>query len=206
MSSTHFDQRAADWDADPAKVQRARAVAAAIRQNAPLYPRMTALEYGCGTGLLSFALHEDVGQIILADSSDGMLAVLREKIASAKVENLTPRKLDLATDALPAERFDLIYTLMTLHHIPDTDAILGKFHALLRDSGFLCIADLDKEDGSFHGPGFDVHNGFERAELTAKLQKAGFRQITSSIIYEVPREVQGQKKLFPLFLMIALKN
>jgi len=166
---------------------------------------MTALDYGCGTGLLSFALHRDLGHITLADSSAGMLAVLREKIAAAKVDNLTLRQLDLAADALPAERFDLVYTLMTLHHIPDTDAILAKFHTILRDSGVLCIADLDQEDGSFHGPGFDGHNGFERAALAVQLQKAGFRQVTSSIVYQVPKETGGEKKLYPLFLIIALK-
>ena len=48
------------------------------------------------------------------------------------------------------ERFDLVYTLMTLHHIPDTAKILGSFQALLQPGGVLCIADLDKEDGSFH--------------------------------------------------------
>ncbi len=204
--SDYFDQRAKDWDANPARVERARVVAQAIRQSVVLTRSMSALEYGCGTGLLSFALHQDVGQITLADSSAGMLAVLREKIDSAKVGNLTPLYLDLAADPLPAERFDLLYTLMTLHHILDTDSVLASFHALLNPSGSLCIADLDKEDGSFHGPGFDGHNGFDRAQLAEKLAKIGFENITSTIIYQVPKAVNGQQKNFPLFLLIARKG
>jgi ubiquinone/menaquinone biosynthesis C-methylase UbiE len=204
--STYFDQRAQDWDANPARAERARIVAAAMRQRLPLSPNMAALEYGCGTGLLSFALQPYLGHITLADSSAGMLAVLREKLEAVKLGNMTPRQLDLATDPLPAERFDLLYTLMTLHHIPETEPILASFHALLNPSGYLCIADLDKEDGSFHGPGFDGHNGFERADLTKSLEKAGFNITSYAIIYTVSKEIAGKNQDFPLFLITASKR
>src|SRR5512143_1660226 len=124
---TNFDERAKDWDSDPDKVQRARAVADAIRKVIPLSNQMKALEYGCGTGLLSFALQSDLGQITLADTSQGMLDVLSEKIASANVTNMKPVRLDLASDPLPSERYDLTYSLLTLHHIRDVDDMLVKF-------------------------------------------------------------------------------
>ena len=121
----------------PKKVERARAVADAIRKAIPLSSEMNALEYGCGTGLLSFALQSDLGQITLADTSQGMLDVLSEKIASAGVTNMHPVRLDLAYDPLPAERYDLTYSLMTLHHIDDAKNILIKFHDLLEPNGYL---------------------------------------------------------------------
>jgi ubiquinone/menaquinone biosynthesis C-methylase UbiE len=77
-----FDDKARTWDSDPIKRERALAVAAAIRQRVPLARDWRALEYGCGTGLLSFALHAELGQMTLADSSSGMLAVLAEKITA----------------------------------------------------------------------------------------------------------------------------
>jgi SAM-dependent methyltransferase len=64
-------------------------------------------------------------------------------------------KLDLLVDPMPAKRYDIIYSLMTLHHVLDTDAILQRFHAALAPNGLLCIADLDAEDRPFHGAGFD---------------------------------------------------
>ena len=121
---TNFDERAKDWDSDPKKIERAGAVAKAIRRAIPLSNEMEALEYGCGTGLLSFALQSDLGQITLADTSQGMLDVLSEKIASAGVTNMHPVRLDLASDPLPAGRYDLTYSLMTLHHIHDVNDIL----------------------------------------------------------------------------------
>ena len=127
MSS--FDERAREWDT-PARIERARQVADAIRRIVPLSKRMTAMEYGCGTGLLTFSLLDDLGRTFLADNSAGMLAVLEEKIAASGRADLTPLCLDLINDPLPGERFDLIYTLLVLHHIPETDLVLERFAAL----------------------------------------------------------------------------
>jgi 2-polyprenyl-3-methyl-5-hydroxy-6-metoxy-1,4-benzoquinol methylase len=204
---TSFDERAQDWDSDPAKVERARSVAEAIRKAVPLSAEMDALEYGCGTGLLSFALQSDLGQITLADSSQGMLDVLNAKIATAGITNMHPVRLDLSSDPLPVARYQLTYSLMVLHHILDVKSILGKFHALLEPNGYLLIADLDKEDGSFHTDGtVDIHKGFERAGLQKWVETAGFGNINFSTAYEIKKEINGLEKSFPVFLMTARKK
>jgi ubiquinone/menaquinone biosynthesis C-methylase UbiE len=201
--TTDFDRRAATWDNDPVKAARAHAVAEAIRREVPFRPGMRALEYGCGTGLLGFALAPFPGELTLADASDGMLDVLRGKIAATGARNMTAVKLDLLADALPEARFDLVCLLMVLHHIPDTDAILRAFHAVLAPGGRLCIGDLDSEGGAFHGPGFDGHNGFDRDVLAAKARAAGFTNVRFATAYENPRKVGGATRLFPVFLMVA---
>jgi ubiquinone/menaquinone biosynthesis C-methylase UbiE len=203
MTTTDFDARAATWDDDPLKVARAQAVADAIVRNVALTRSMRAMEYGCGTGLLSFMLRPRLGHITLADVSDGMLAVAAGKIAEANDTAMRAVKLDLVADPLPADRFDVVYSLMTLHHIPDTDAILRGFHAVLAQPGYLCIADLDTEDGSFHGAGFDGHLGFDRAALGAKARQAGFAKVEFSTAYEIMKMVDGQPRRFPVFLMVA---
>jgi ubiquinone/menaquinone biosynthesis C-methylase UbiE len=203
---TNFDEHSKDWDSDPKKVERARVVAEAIREAISLSTDMTALEYGCGTGLLSFALQEDLGQITLADTSQGMLDVLSEKILSSGVKNMHPIRLDLETDPLPAEKYHITYSLMTLHHIQDARGILNKFYDLLEPDGYLIVADLDKEDGSFHTDGStDVHNGFERNELQAWVEAVGFGDVQFSTAYEIKKEIDGKEKTFPVFLMTAQK-
>jgi ubiquinone/menaquinone biosynthesis C-methylase UbiE len=199
-----FDSKAKNWDAVPGRAERANAVAAAIREQVRLSKTMTALEYGCGTGLLSFALQSELGAITLADSSIGMLEVLREKIATSGARHMTPLRLDLAVDPLPAERFDLVYTLMTLHHIPDMAKILGSFQSLLHPGGVLCIADLDKEDGSFHSheADFNGHNGFDRLELGSDLERAGFTNIRFSTCYTLMKDARP----YLLFLAVAEKK
>jgi 2-polyprenyl-3-methyl-5-hydroxy-6-metoxy-1,4-benzoquinol methylase len=203
---TDFNERAKDWDSDPQKVERARVVAEAIRRAIPLSREMNALEYGCGTGLLSFALQSYLGQITLADTSQGMLDVLTEKIKVAKVTNMHPVMLDLATDSLPTQRYQLTYSLMTLHHIHNARDIIHKFHTLLEPNGYLLVADLDKEDGSFHTDGTtDVHKGFDRAELRKWVAEAGFGNVTFSTAHEIKKRIDGQEKIFPVFLMSAQK-
>jgi len=189
MTTSDFDARAATWDDDPAKIERAQAVADAIVRSVSLARTMRAMEYGCGTGLLSFMLRPRLGQVTLADVSEGMLAVAAGKIAAANDAAMRTAKLDLLVDPMPAERYDIIYSLMTLHHVPDTDAILRRFHAALAANGFLCIADLDAEDGSFHGAGFDGHLGFDRALLGAKAREAGFASVEFSTAHEIEKSV-----------------
>lgn len=201
-----FDQKAREWDADPVKVERARIVAETIRNRVPLQPGFSVLEYGCGTGLLGFALQPYVSQVTLADSSSGMLDVLREKIKASGAGNMTPLRLDLCTDPLPAERFDLVCTLMALHHIPDMLRILTAFHGLLAPGGYLCIVDLDKEDGSYHGLDFSGHTGFDRNELQEKAEQAGFRTINWETVHVMTKETAHGRKTYPLFLMVAGKG
>jgi ubiquinone/menaquinone biosynthesis C-methylase UbiE len=197
-----FDNKAKDWDEKPGRIERANAVAAAIREQVTLSRKMTAFEYGCGTGLLSFALQPFLGPIMLADSSTGMLEVIKEKIAASGIKNMTPLKLDLAVDPLPMERFDLVYTLMTLHHIPDTADILKKFLAILEPSGSLCVADLDKEDGSFHDYDFGGHNGFDRQQLKELLLQIGFIKVR----FTTPFAMKKAAQVYPLFLVVAEKK
>jgi ubiquinone/menaquinone biosynthesis C-methylase UbiE len=201
----HFDEHAATWDADPARIARTDAIAEAIRGAVPLGPDMCVLEYGCGTGMLSFALFPRLQNITLADSSEGMLAVLRRKIENAGAKTMRPIKLDLAQDPLPSEKFELIYTALTLHHIADIDGILRSFSALLTSHGHLCIIDLDREDGSFHGPDMDVHHGFDRAELGRKAEEAGFSKVRFSTIYTLTKQDAAGAHNYSLFLLVAEK-
>jgi ubiquinone/menaquinone biosynthesis C-methylase UbiE len=200
-----FNDKAQTWDADPIKQERALAIAAAIRQRVPLTPDWSALEYGCGTGLLSFALQADLGRITLADSSLGMLAVLEKKIAAAGLTHWRPLALDLMADPPPAEHYHLIYTLMTLHHVADVDRLLQIFYDLLHPAGWLGIADLDQEDGSFHGAGFTGHCGFDRAALRAQLLRAGFSSVNFSTSYLMKKATDRGLREYPVSLAVATR-
>ncbi len=135
-----------------------RAIAGAV----PLDRRVRLLEYGAGTGLVTQALRDAVGPVTFADASAGMREVMHTKINAGELPAARVWALDLATDPSPDESFDLIVTVLTLHHIPILDGVLAGFAQLLEPGGHLCIVDLDEEDGSFHEPGFEGHHGFPR--------------------------------------------
>lgn len=206
LDSAHFDSKARQWDENPVFQDRANKIAAAIAAGVPLTPTMRALDYGSGTGMLSFPLQERLGHITLKDTSAGMLAVAEEKIAAWGVNNISTRLMDLTAAPMPDERYDLIYSSMTLHHIPDTDAILQAFHTLLNPGGWLCIADLDQEDGSFHGIQVDVHHGFERDLLAEKAEHAGFSDIAFSTVFEIVKQTETGERAYPVFLLLARRS
>ena len=206
LDAAHFDSKARQWDENPVFQERGLKIAEAVRKTIPLHARMSALDYGCGTGLLSFPLKDALGTILLADSSSGMLDVVNEKIAAQGVTSMMTMKLDLLADPPPPQRFDLIVTSMTLHHVPDTDHILRVFHDLLNPGGHLCIADLDQEDGSFHGIDVDVHHGFDRADLSRRAAQAGFADIQFQTVFSIAKEHEAGTRDYPVFLMTARRT
>ncbi|MBD3239008.1 MAG: methyltransferase domain-containing protein [Chitinivibrionales bacterium] len=197
-----FDDKARGWDTDE-KRRRAETVAARIREIVPLRDDMAAFEYGCGTGLLSFALQPYLGDITLADSSAGMLEVAREKIAQTNASGMSPLHIDLAVDPVPDERYDLVYTLMTLHHVRPLERVLANLATLLLPGGYLCIADLDTEDGSFHGEQFDGHHGFDRRELGEKLTRLGLQVDNVDDCFTMTKETAAGQRSFSVFLLVA---
>jgi ubiquinone/menaquinone biosynthesis C-methylase UbiE len=206
LDSAHFDSKARQWDENPVFQDRANQIAAAIVAAIPLNSTMRALDYGSGTGMLSFPLQEKLGHITLKDTSAGMLAVVKEKIAAWGIVNMATRLMDLTAAPIPGERYDLIYSSMTLHHIPDTNAILKAFHTLLNPGGWLCIADLDQEDGSFHGIQVDVHHGFDRDALAAQAAQAGFTDIRFSTVFEIVKTTEAGSRAYPVFLLLARRT
>jgi ubiquinone/menaquinone biosynthesis C-methylase UbiE len=174
-----FDERARTWDT-PERRARAEAVANAIRAAIPLTRDMRAIEVGAGTGLLGLALAGDVGELVLADPSAGMLEVAREKLAVHGDGRVSALHLDLLADPPPQPPFDLAVSLLVLHHLPDTAAALRAIRALLRPGGWLALADLETEDGSFHGPDAEgiYHHGFDPGRLAATAADAGFVDVS----------------------------
>lgn len=188
MATNSFDEKAATWDDDPAKIERARAVARAIREDLPLDGSERLLEYGAGTGLVTEALRDAVGPVTLVDTSAGMREAMRAKVAAGAIPDARIWDLDLSVGPVPDERFDLVVTVMTLHHIADLGPVLAAFAELLEEGGHLCVVDLEAEDGSFHSDDFHGHHGFERDDLAAQLAAAGFSDVAFRDCYRIDRD------------------
>ncbi len=203
-----FDDAAADWEEKPQRVTLARKVAEAIQRAIPLAGAMQVLEYGCGTGLVSRALSPHVATILAVDTSPQMLEVLRQKARNEKIGNIETLAHDLTRQPLPGKDFDLVMSSMTLHHIPDVEALLTQFFAALKPGGYLAVADLVTEDGSFHEDNSGVaHYGISPEEIRAILAKNGGLDIAVQEIHtiEKPQE-SGAKRGYPVFLAWCRKG
>jgi predicted TPR repeat methyltransferase len=208
MSGKHFDKAAAGWDQKQRRVELAAKIAAAISSTLPLNKKMTALEYGCGTGLVGLALAPQLAALTAVDTSPGMLEVITQKIKSEKITNVTPLRLDLSQESL-TEKFDLIFCAMTLHHIKEADLLLARFCDLLADGGYLAMADLKTEDGTFHGPEAEgvMHHGFNPEELVTTLTKLGLKQVAVQEVHSlVKTNDAGVERAYPVFLLTGRKG
>jgi len=204
MSQSRFDQAAATWDEQPTRIVLAKAIAQTMLTQVPISPAMTALDYGCGTGLVTLALQPHLQRIIGADSSPGMLAKLQEKMQAWGITNVETLLLDLATQPPPSGlRADLIVSAMALHHIADIPHLLQALTGLLTPDGYLALADLDAEDGSFHTDMSGVHHlGIDRAWLVAQLTALGFQDISATTAHVIERpDETGITRRYPVFLV-----
>ncbi len=199
-----FDEAALNWDNKPMRVERAKTIADRIIKHFSGKIFDIGMDYGCGTGLLGFFLKDNFRKLYMADSSDSMLDVLKQKIISGSISNMQAVKLDLLKETFN-EKTDVLFNLMVMHHIEDIQGILNAWTNILKDKGYLVISDLDKEDGSYHADGNTIHNGIDRIQLIDKLKKLGYKNIFNDTAYVVTKKVNGKMRDYPIFLVIAQK-
>ena len=190
-----FDQRAATWDASDRRQALAQAVADAIQKHIPLRGNMRLLDFGAGTGLLTRRLAPFVGSVTAVDASANMLKKLTEVLPNAAIHQGDIMEYE------PNEAFDLIVSSMTMHHIQDIDALLAKLYNLLTPGGYIALADLAEEDGSFHDHGNEGvhHYGFNCDTLKKRAKNAGFEDLKCRIVHTVVK-AKGE---YPIFLLTA---
>jgi len=201
-----FKGRAQNWDSD-SRIKRAEVVAEKINEIVGDKKDISVMEYGCATGLISFNLCDKFRKLTLMDSEEEMLDVVKEKIETYQTSNIFPVLIDLTQESYTQEKFDLIFTSMTLHHILDIENIIKIFYDLLNENGILCIIDLDKEDGSFHinEKNFKGHNGFEHREIEDTLKSVGFSNIKSETFFQGQKVYEEKKISYSMFYAVGQK-
>jgi len=198
-----FDRMAAEWDGNPMRVNLARAVVNTIRATVPLHAEMRALDFGAGTGLVTLGLLPCVAEVTAVDASAEMLRVLDEKLRAQHISQVQTLSCDISRTPLPANQFDLVVSSMVLHHLPDVASVLQRLRPCLRPSGWIALADLDTEDGSFHADMTGVyHQGLDRGAVCHWLEQAGFSAVAAHDAHRITRAAaDGSAKEYGIFLI-----
>jgi len=199
-----FDEYAKHWDTD-FRIKRAKTIAKEIEKVLERTENYIAMEFGCGTGLISFNLVDRFNKLTLVDSSKGMIDIVKAKIEQYEAKNIVGIELDLSKNETLDDRFDVIYSSMVLHHVQDIPQIINALKALMNVEGYLVIIDLNEEDGRFHNdfPDFDGHHGFNQENLKMILSDAGFADIESHTFYNDVRRSGDEAIEYSLFIMKA---
>ncbi|OHB54813.1 MAG: hypothetical protein A2173_09960 [Planctomycetes bacterium RBG_13_44_8b] len=200
-TNEYFDKQAAEWDNKHLRIERSQIIADFICKKIPLNKKFEVLDYGCGTGLLTFLLADKVASVCCADVSDGMLTEVQKKIDARNVKNVRTVNFDIIKDKPLDKKFDLIVSAMTMHHIADAPAAITKLTELLKPGGWFAIADLCTEDGSFHTGGQTIHHGLEPDKLKKHLESIGICPADYQNIFEIEKN----NRTYPVFCVYGRK-
>ena len=209
-SPDKFNREASQWDENPQRRAIAHCVAQAIIDATTPQKTMNAMEFGCGTGLVTMEIAPLVKTLSAVDTSREMLAVLHEKIKTSGLTTIEATCINLSSPSesdLHEKSFELIYSSMTLHHIDDTAEFIRRLSDRLSPGGVVALADLDVEDGLFHDDPLEkVHHGFDRGELAAQLKASGLQPTSFETIYTFTKTNRsGITADYPVFLVTASK-
>ncbi len=200
MKEDLFAHKSKSWDMNSKRVQNAKGIAELIVKNIKLTKTMEIMDFGAGTGLLSYFVAPYVKKITAVDNSPSMLLEFQNKCSEFVCETEVIEK-DMSKERLD-RKFDGIISSMTIHHLDDTIALFKKFYEMLHDEGFIAIADLDSEDGSFHSDNTGVHHhGFDREALQLIAEEAGFKDVK----FDLASTINKPHRSFTVFLLTARK-
>lgn len=147
MPTDTWDDFAAGWDAEPDVQQYAdKAYESWQRRVAPLIGNVSeirALDFGCGTGLLTERLAPHCHEIVAVDNSVGMIDVLDRKIAESGLGNVSTLVATIDQTSITAypnllSKFDLVVASSVCSFLPDFEETLCHIATIMNpDSIFV---------------------------------------------------------------------
>ena len=110
---------------------------------AALAPGEQVLDVACGTGLLSFAAAQVLGEqgaLLGIDLSGKMVEAAKARADHAPTRNLSFTRMDAETLGLPDAGFDAVLCALGLMYMPDPEQALREMRRVLRPGGRVAIA------------------------------------------------------------------
>jgi 2-polyprenyl-3-methyl-5-hydroxy-6-metoxy-1,4-benzoquinol methylase len=95
------------------------------------------LDYGCGTGLISNEIANNVKMIHAIDISSKMIAIAKQKADRRTIENIDYAHATLFDERYTSESFDVILAFYVLHLLEDTPKGVQRINELLTPGGLL---------------------------------------------------------------------
>lgn len=145
--SEHFDKVATEYD-----------FIATLHNNNDFFTtnlsrsKGSALDIGCGSGVLTYELSKYYNEVIGIDISEKMLVITNKKRSSQNIKYIY---MD-ATKLKLNKKFDVITTRTVFHHFKDISAVINKLKPLLNEQGKLIILGVTSEKGTPNTVGYII--------------------------------------------------
>lgn len=194
-----FDSMASFYDTSE-RIMISRIIADNIRKCIIDGKGKTAIDYGCGTGIVGMYLLGDFDKMIFIDASYKMIEEVKQKIDKLNIKNADAIFYDLTTDYPENLHSDYIIISQTLLHIKEIDLVLSRLYEVLNKDGHILIVDFNKDNEIISD---EVHNGFDQKQLINTIEKLGFRNAKAKTFYHGEKMFMNRDA--SLFILDAVK-
>lgn len=193
-----FVAKAANWD-NPDKINMTKKFLSEMLFNVNPLPSWKAMEIGAGTGLVGLNVEPLVAKVVMVDTSEAMLGVLKEKLnESSKVEILHGEVFDYKKQDI-----DFVFSAMAFHHLTDVEKTLEQLATITKPGAWVVVGDLVTEDGSFHNFEPIPYCGFDTSILSKQFVQAGFEVKLVKIYNTITRVTDEKTTSYEQFMLIA---
>ncbi|OPX45127.1 ubiquinone/menaquinone biosynthesis C-methyltransferase UbiE [Ruminiclostridium hungatei] len=200
MGNTDKFEMIADIYDTSERIQIAKVASNAIRKCLTDAKGKTAIDFGCGTGLVGMELLDDFKSMLFLDTSQKMLKQIEQKISAYNIQNAATLCFDFERDSLTGLKADYIFMAQVLLHIKDIEPVLSRLYEVLSQGGHLLIVDFDKNEKIDSDM---VHNGFDQRELSETMTEIGYRNVQTETFYTGSKLFMGQDAA--MFILDAVK-
>lgn len=193
-----FKTRAAQWD-NPDKIVMTQKFLSELLLHVQPKLDWKALEIGAGTGLVGLHIAPLVDTLIVEDTSEAMLEVLKLKLElENNIEILHGEVFDYQQTDI-----DFVFSSMAFHHLPDVEKTLRHIAYITKPGAYVVVGDLITEDGSFHRFEPIPYCGFDTTVLSQQFIDAGFDVNLVKIYNVLSRRVNDILTDYEQFILVA---
>ena len=149
-----------------------------------LMPPMVIADLGAGEGTFSQLLARRSKKVIAVDNSEKMVEYGRELASRHGVKNLEYRKGDLEEVPIGDGEIDLAFFSQALHHAGHPERAVAEAWRILKPGGRIVVLDLVRHNYEEARELYaDLWLGFTEVEVRRFLNRAGFKNIETSIVH-----------------------
>lgn len=161
-----------------------------------LMPPMVIADLGAGEGTLSLLLAQRAKKVIAVDNSEKMAAYGSDLARKHGRSNFEYRHGDIESPPIDSGSVDLAILSQALHHAHSPSNAIQAAHRILKRGGRIVVLDLLKHSFEKARELYaDVWLGFSEVELHEFLERAGFKNVETSVVHRESKSPHFQTVL-----------